>query len=70
MSHMPKRTLLCASVALCLLLAVALHGQPAPISFPPHPRLAYTAAELAAWKADPARQGEITALLGRADGEK
>jgi len=35
--------------------------------FLPHPRLEYTAAELAAWKADPARKDEITRDVAAAD---
>lgn len=35
--------------------------------FLPHPRLEYTAAELAAWRADPARQDEITRIVAAAD---
>jgi len=38
-----------------------------PLVFPPRPRLAYTAAELAAWKADPARQDEVKSAVARAD---
>ncbi|MHB0939574.1 MAG: heparinase II/III domain-containing protein [Armatimonadota bacterium] len=36
--------------------------------FPPHPRLQYTAAELAAWKADPARKDEVAKTIAAADG--
>ncbi len=39
---------------------------PAPLSFPPHPRLEYTAREISDWKADPARQGEIQQIISKA----
>lgn len=38
-----------------------------PIIFPPHPRLEYTAVELAAWQADPARQEEMQRAIRQAD---
>ena len=53
-------------LVLVCLFALA-RGQGAPVTFAAHPRLQYTTEELAAWKADPARQGELTALLARAD---
>jgi hypothetical protein len=50
-----------------LLLAVQLaHG--GTLRFPAHPRVEYTAQELVAWKADPARSAEIRQLILRADG--
>ena len=42
-------------------------GEPERIVFAPHPRLAYTASELKAWRDDPKRQGEIARLQARAD---
>ena len=39
----------------------------APVAFTPHPRLEYTAAELAAWKADAARQDEIKRIVAQAE---
>jgi len=65
--HLSFRYGLLALGALCLLAITRALGQGAPVTFPPHPRLQYTAAELAVWKADPARRGEMTAALARAD---
>ncbi len=51
------------------LLAVPLVAELSaePVVFPPHPRLAYTAKELADWKADPARQRELQQVITRAN---
>ncbi|MHC4884837.1 MAG: hypothetical protein ACYTGH_07120, partial [Planctomycetota bacterium] len=38
-----------------------------PIRFPPHPRILYTPKELTAWKADPSRAKEHSAILSRAE---
>jgi hypothetical protein len=39
------------------------------ITFPPHPRAAYSAEELAQWKADPGRRQEVDSLIKRGEEE-
>jgi len=60
------------SVALTLLALNPLFGKGAPpprIAFPPHPRSAYSAEEIAEWKADPDRQKEVASLIARGERE-
>lgn len=38
-----------------------------PLKFGPHPRLLYTPADVAAWRADPKRQGQIKSIAASAD---
>ncbi|OPZ84791.1 MAG: Heparin-sulfate lyase precursor [bacterium ADurb.Bin429] len=54
-------------LALLGLLLVVLADAAESIIFPAHPRFLYTAEEIAAWKADPARQGELKSVITRAD---
>lgn len=51
---------------LCLLMWGATWGAE-PMAFPAHPRYLYSRAEIAAWKADAGRQGEIKGIVARAD---
>ena len=54
--------------ALCLLAGCA-HAAPAgPIVFPPRPRVAFSRAEMEAWRADPARAEERKRITAAADG--
>ncbi len=53
---------------LCLLAAGCATGNlPDKITFPTHPRLACTAAEIAAWKTDPKRQKALKRVVAKAD---
>ncbi len=54
---------------LALLSALSIQAQTpiTPLVFPPHPRLDYTAKDIADWKANPARQAEIQQLVSQAD---
>jgi hypothetical protein len=61
------RHLITHIVLLFLVLGMITHAQEPPLTFTPHPRLEFTPAEIAAWKADPARQGEITQRIAAAD---
>jgi len=58
------------SIALMVLMTAlplfAATLSPPPLDFPPHPRLEYTAGEIANWKADSSRQGEIQKIVDQA----